>query len=116
MLGYDPEEVKTLPTQTKSGKPIEDIKQAILQLYAKKGVRKAIKEGGYSALPVILNILEQGIKNGIQNNVQRFVEGIVNDNISDFAQALFDNAVSYADNVKKELGMPEEEVEEELDV
>jgi hypothetical protein len=116
LLGYDPEEVKTLPTQTKSGKPINDIKQAILQLYAKKGVRKAIKDGGYTALPTILNILEQGIRNGIKNNVQGFVEGVVNENIPDFAEALFDNAIGLANNVKNELGMPEEEVEEELDV
>ena len=58
VLGYNTEEIKNLPTLTSKGKTITDLKQAILTLYGKKGVRKVINDGGYTILPTILNNLK----------------------------------------------------------
>ena len=93
VLGYNPEEIKTLPTLTSKGKSITDLKQAILTLYGKKGVRKIINDYGYTILPMILNIVQSGMINGINNNVTSFVEGVINGNTQNLNDALFDNAV-----------------------
>ena len=115
ILGYNTEEIKNLPTQTSKGKTITDLKQAILTLYGKKGVRKVINDDGYTILSMILNILESGIKTGINNNVIGFVEGVINGNTQNLNEALFNNAVSIGNQSKNKISIQEEEIEEELE-
>ena len=115
VLGYNTEEIKTLPTLTSKGKTITDLKQAILTLYGKKGVRKVINDDGYTILPTILNILESGIVNGIKNNVISFVEGVINGNTKNLNETLFNNAVSIGNQSRNKISIQEEEIEEELE-
>ena len=115
VLGYNPEEIKTLPTLTSKGKTITDLKQAILTLYGKKGVRKIINDDGYTALSTIINNLKSGIANIIKNNIISFVEGVINGNTQHLNNALFNNAVSIGEQSRNKISMQEEEIEEELE-
>ena len=115
VLGYNTEEIKTLPTLTLKGKTITDLKQAILTLYGKKGVRKIINDGGYTILSMIINNVKSGMINEIKNNVISFVEGVINGNTQNLNEALFDNAVSIGEQARNKISMQEEEIEEELE-